>query len=103
MHGEAGNFTIADDDTPIATVSDITFVSTADIQKANGWPSSQDKLKKGKIAVPGISYHYIVDGDTQGSVAEQHGVTSAGLAKANPDVPDWTRLTTARRLLIPAH
>jgi len=103
MHGEAGNFTIAVDDTPIATVADLTFVSASDIQAANGWPAGHDKLKKGTIKVPGVSYHYTVDGDKQSSIAEQHGVTAAGLAKANPGVPDWTKLTSGQRLLIPAH
>jgi hypothetical protein len=103
MHGEAESFTIAVDDTPIATVADLTFVSAADIQAANGWPAGHHKLKKGTIKVPGVSYHYAVDGDKQSSIAEQHGVTAAGLAKANPGVPDWTKLTAGQRLLIPAH
>ena len=103
MHGESGHFTVAADDTPIATVADVTFVSAADIQAANGWPASHNKLKKGQIAVPGISYHHVVEGDTQTSIADQHGITAVGLAKANPGVPDWTKLTAGQRLLVPAH
>jgi hypothetical protein len=103
MHGEGRHFEVAVDDTPIATVADLTFVSAAEIQKANGWRSSHNKLKKGTITVPGISYHHAVAGDTQSSIAKQHGVTPAGLAKANPGVADWTKLTSGQRLLIPAH
>jgi hypothetical protein len=103
MHGEGRHFEVAVDDTPIATVADLTFVSAAAIQKANGWRSSHDKLKKGTITVPGISYHHAVAGDTQSSIAKQHGVTPAGLAKANPGVADWTKLASGQRLLIPAH
>jgi hypothetical protein len=103
MAGEAGNYEVPIDDMFLSTISDRTFVSLAEIRKANGFPDTQDTVKKGRIVVPGISYHHAVKGDTQASIAAQHGITEDALAKANPLIRNWALLRDDEQVLIPVH
>lgn len=102
MAGEAGNYEVLVDGLSLATISERTFVSVADIQKANKFPSTKDTVDKGKIVVPGISYHRAVAGDTETTIAEQHGITVDALKKANPFVTNW-KLVKGQTVMIPAH
>jgi LysM repeat protein len=53
--------------------------------------------------VPGISYHHAVHGDTDKTIAEQHGVTDTAVQKANPLISNWATLRAGESVLIPAH
>jgi LysM repeat protein len=55
------------------------------------------------LNVPGVSYHVLVAGETDASVASQHGITVAGLHAANPGVSFAAPLVAGTRLLIPSH
>lgn len=58
-----------------------------------------------KVRVPGIQRVWVIKGDTVGSVADQHGISTDALAKANdlPSRAPATALTTGAHLYIPIH
>jgi hypothetical protein len=95
-------FEVLVDDFPVALVAERTFVPESTIRNANGLGPS-DKLKKGRINVPGISYHICVKYDNLSSIAKQHGITELALQKANPYVTDWNKLSNGSEILIPKH
>jgi hypothetical protein len=99
-----GVYDVLVDDFSLATVAERTFVDEATIRAANGLGSNVDRVKKGPLKVPGITYHLFVPHDDLSSIAKQHGVTEDALRKANPLVSDWSKLETHPwPVLIPKH
>lgn len=58
------------------------------------------------MGVPGIRWVWAIDNDTLGSVARQHGVRVADLARANrlpAGTPEAHAFPAGTRILIPIH
>lgn len=91
----------------LATASGLT---EAEIRTANPGVNLAAGMPA-RLALPGARDHRIVAAfdraaranviETRAQIATQNGVSEADLVRANPGIPDWTRLAEGDRVLVP--
>jgi hypothetical protein len=101
---DKGKFTVPAGVTKLKGAASMTCIGEAALAAANGLAVGDAVMVGQVLTAPGVSYHHVLDGESDANVATQHGVTVASLKAANPDPGiTWASLKAPLKLLIPNH